>query len=148
MGYCGYEQNENNKQKYGNYISAEINIRKFYTNQNIRIINSYEESIKERNLIIESKYENEKEIKENCIIKINNKKIDFNYFYNFKETGKFKLEYIFKNNIKNVNCMFYKCIFLTNIDLSHFNTQYVTDMSFMFYGCESLTNINLSNFNT
>ena len=49
---------------------------------------------------------NENEIKENCIIKINNNVILFDYFYKFKEKGKFKIEYSFKNNIKNVAYMF------------------------------------------
>jgi surface protein len=44
--------------------------------------------------------------------------------------------------------MFYECSSLTNINLSNFNTQNVTNMSWMFGGCSSLTNINLSNFNT
>ena len=62
-------------------------------------------------------------IKENCIIKINNKTIPFNYFYKFEETGNFKLEYLFKNNIKNVAYMFFQCNSLRYIDLSHFNTK-------------------------
>ena len=41
--------------------------------------------------------------------------------------------------------MFSGCNSLTNIDLSNFNTQNVTNMSYMFYKCSSLTNINLSN---
>ena len=44
--------------------------------------------------------------------------------------------------------MFFECSSLTNIDLSNFNAQNVTNMSFMFYKCSSLTNIDLSNFNT
>ena len=44
--------------------------------------------------------------------------------------------------------MFSDCQSLTNINLSNFNTQNVTNMSYMFYDCSSLTNINLSNFNT
>ena len=36
--------------------------------------------------------------------------------------------------------MFSRCESLTNIDLSNFNTQNVTDMSDMFWGCESLKN--------
>ena len=44
--------------------------------------------------------------------------------------------------------MFYGCSSLTNIDLSNFNTNNVTDMSWMFSECSSLTNIDLSNFNT
>ena len=44
--------------------------------------------------------------------------------------------------------MFLGCSSLTNINLSNFNTQNVTNMWSMFDGCSSLTNINLSNFNT
>ena len=44
--------------------------------------------------------------------------------------------------------MFSGCNSLTNLNLSNFNTQNVTNMSFMFSECDSLTNINLSNFNT
>ena len=44
--------------------------------------------------------------------------------------------------------MFEGCSSLTNIDLSNFNTQNVTDVSFMFSRCSSLKNINLSYFNT
>ena len=41
--------------------------------------------------------------------------------------------------------MFSGCKSLTNIGLSNFNTQNVTDMSFMFKECYSLANIYLSN---
>ena len=44
--------------------------------------------------------------------------------------------------------MFSGCWSLTNINLSNFNTNNVTNMSDMFRECSSLTNINLSNFNT
>ena len=44
--------------------------------------------------------------------------------------------------------MFSGCNSLTNLNLSNFNTQNVTNMTSMFSGCTSLTNLNLSNFNT
>ncbi len=37
---------------------------------------------------------------------------------------------------------------LTEVDLSSFDTSYVTDMSFMFFGCTKLTNLDVSAFNT
>ena len=43
---------------------------------------------------------------------------------------------------------FSNCSSLTNIDLSNFNIDNVTDMSNMFSNCSSLTNIDLSNFDT
>ena len=71
------------------------------------------------------KYKNEKEIKEKCKIKINDKIIKFSYFYIFKKIGKYIIEYLFKDNLTKIDYMFYGCNLLTNIDLSNFNTQNV-----------------------
>ena len=92
--------------------------------------------------------ENEKEIKDNCEIYINDKLIPFSYFYKFNKKGKYTIKYNFKDNIKNMNFMFYLCSSLTNINLSNFNTNNVTNMNHMFSSCSSLTSLNLSNFNT
>ena len=124
------KDNIENIEENKNYILAEINIKK--DGEKIRIISTFEE-YKRINKLKEKeddyKYENEKEIKENCLIKINNKIIEFKYFYQFKEEGKYKIEYSFKNNIQNLAYLFYECNSLTNIDLSNFNTQNVTNMS-------------------
>jgi len=134
-----------------NYIIAEIEIKEEDINKEIQIINSFEE-VKRINEWKDDKddykYENEKEIKENCEIKINNNIIPFSYYYIFKNKGKYKIEYTFKNKLSKTCYMLSNCSSLTNINLSNFNTQNVTDMSNMFNGCKSLTNINLSNFNT
>ena len=161
-----------------NYITAEINIEEEDINKDIRIINSYEEYIRNNNLKMETenfnKYNNEKEIKDNFKIEINNKSIDLNYFYKFQEKGKYNIKYIYKNNITKTDFMLYGCELITYIDLSNFNakninymngmfgecislakinlsnsnTHNVTDMSNMFYNCESLTEVDLSGFNT
>ena len=44
--------------------------------------------------------------------------------------------------------MFNNCSSLTELNLSSFNTNQVTDMSDMFYNCRSLNELNLSSFNT
>ena len=93
-------------------------------------------------------YENEKEIKENILIKINGKIIEFTYYYKFKKEGKYIIEYSLKNNLTKTCYMFSNCFSLTNLNLSNFKTQNVTDMRWMFYNCNSLTNLDLSNFNT
>ena len=130
-----------------NYIISEIYIEE--NNQNIRIINSYEECNREYTLKrYKKEWENEKEIKDNCEIRINDKIIKFCYFYEFKKKGKYNINYIFKNNITNCNHMFSNCNKLTKIDLSNFNTNNVTNMRCMFSGCSSLTNIDLSYLNT
>ena len=55
----------------------------FYINESIRLINSFEQTIKEGENYYDIKkedyykYENEKEIKDNWEIEVNNKKIEF-----------------------------------------------------------------------
>ena len=142
---------KNKPNKIKNYIIGELYISDEDINKDIRIINSYEQVKREDEYnIIKGDYknENEKEIKENCIIKINGIVIPFCYFYKFKTSGKYIIEYSFNNFITNTNYMFYKCSSLTNLNLSNFNTTNVTNMSDMFSECSSLTNLNLSNFNT
>ena len=133
-----------------NFINAEIYIREEDVNKNKRIINSFE-NVKKENRWINDETDNirgnEKEIKR-CKIKINGKSIPFSYFYKFKKSGKYNIQYSFPNKLTNINNMFSLCSSLTNIDLSNFNTQNVTNMSDMFYRCISLTKIDLSNFNT
>ena len=138
----------NNKINNNNYIIAEIFIKDEDINEDIRIINSYEEQYRKWKLDkIKKKYKNEKEIKE-CEIKINGVIIPFNYYYKFKNKGKYTIKYTFKNYLTRVNYLFSECSSLTNINLSNFDTQNVTNMGCMFFNCKSLININLSNFNT
>ena len=119
---------------------AEIDIKE--DNKNIRIINSYEQFYKEYSwLAYRKENENEKEIKENCEIRINDEIIPFSYFYKFNKKGKYNIKYNFKKNIRNLNYMFFGCSSLTNLNLSNFNTQNVTNMEFMFCNCNSLKNI-------
>ena len=130
-----------------NYIITEFDIKK--DNQNIRIINSYEQARRENSYIeYKKEYENEAQIKDNCEIRINDELIPFSYFHTFNKKGKYTIKYSFLLNITKTNFMFRECSSLININLSNFNTNNVTNMSGMFYGCSSLTNINLSNFNT
>ena len=47
-----------------------------------------------------------------------------------------------------MHSMFYGCSNLIPLDLSNFNTSYVTQMNYMFLGCNNLISLDLSNFNT
>ena len=93
-------------------------------------------------LIYYSKDNYEEEIKK-CEIKINDELILFNYFYNFKSKRKYKIKYIFKNNIEKLCLLFSDCESIITIDLSNFNTNNVTNMSNMFPGCKSLKKENI-----
>ena len=122
------------QQLLDNCIIGELDIKE--DKQVIRIINSYEESNRENKYFYNKEYE--KEIKENCIIRINDEFIPFTYHYKFNKKGKYTILYIFKNNITNTNSMFSECSSLTILNLSYFNANNITDMSGMFRGCSSL----------
>ena len=97
--------------------------------QDIRIINSYEKANREKQFDnYKKENENEKEIKDNCEIRINGKFIPFSYYNKFNKKGKYTILYIFKNNITNTNYIFFGCKSLININLSYFNTNNVIDM--------------------
>ena len=51
------------------------------------------------------------------------------------------LEYLNTEKVTDMNGMFYNCLKLTSLDVTHFNTAKVTDMGYMFYNCSSLTTI-------
>ena len=136
-----------------NYIIAEIEIKEEDLYKDIRIINSFEHC---RNGIIlerekgekEEDFENEREIKQNCEIIINNEKIPFSFFYKFNKKGKYIILYLFKNKLSKINNLFHSCSSITNINLYKFNAENVTNMFDLFYNCSTLKNINFSNFNT
>ena len=134
-------------------IISEINIGKDEENEDIQIINSYEEFVRRnnkynKNIKYEEEYKNENEIKDNCEIEINEQIIPFSYSYKFEKEGKYIIKYSFNENLTRINHIFSLCEKITSINLSHFKTDYVTNISHLFYKCESLKNIDLSNTNT
>ena len=139
--------NNNNKDKKknndDNYIICEYNIK---NKNNIQILNSYEEVVRNNNYYKGKGIENEKEIKDNCEIYLNENKINFNYKYELE--GKNIIKIISKNSLNNTNYMFSNCSSLNSLNLSNFNTNNIINMSYMFSDCSSLTSLNLSNFNT
>ena len=146
--YKKYESEIINNDINNNFIIGEINIGPKDINKDIQIINSYENYKRNENWNYSKEYENEKEIKENIVIKINGKITNFSYTYKFEKEGKYIIEYLFKNNLTKTNHMFSYCESLTNLNLSNFDTQNINNMSYMFCGCISLTNLNLSNCDT
>ena len=162
---------KNNIEKNENYIIAKIEIKEqINKNKNVQIINSFEQSNrlyknnqsnmtetgilfnpnKSYSEIIDmiKKYENENEIKENCELIIDYKKVPFNYVWQFSSIGTHYIQYKFKKPLTKSNFLFYKCKYLTEIDLSNFDTKNINNMENMFDGCSSLKKINLTNINT
>ena len=137
--------------KRGNYIISDIYIEENDVNKDVRIINSFEQTKREfkwGDNENDNEFKNEKEIKENCEIEIDNKIIPFSYFYKFNKKGNHIIKYSFIKDLTKTDFLFYGCKSLTNINLSNLNTENVTNMRNMFGDCKSLKNINLLNLNT
>ena len=126
-----YFKNEAKINENENFIIGYIKVAKNDLKQ--RIIYSYENARKEGFL---KGIKNEEEIK-TCEIFINNKKIDFTYYYEFPNEGNYKIKYVFKQLLNSTNYMFYGCNSLLSLDLSNFNTQNVIDMHYIFRDCKS-----------
>ena len=130
---------------------GEIIIESSEINKDIQIINSFDNYILTQKLQYkkdDSLNKNEKELMKNIEIKINENNIGFSYTYKFNKAGKYKIEYIIKNDLTNINYMFFNCNKISNLFLPKLNTINITNMSNMFSGCNSLTNLSLSKFNT
>ena len=84
-------------------------------------------------------HNNLKELNEfNVELFIDEKKMKFKKSFKFEKEGEFKIKIIINESIKNCLNMFYNCKYLTQIDLSSFNTDNVINMSGMFHGCTHL----------
>ena len=130
----------------GNYILAEVLITDDNKDQEIQIINSHENLVREHEVQPEESQKNEEEIKK-CEIKINDKVIPFTYKYKFPGEGKYKICYTF-DNLTRADFLFYDCSAHVNIDCSHFNTRQITNMKAMFSYCSAAEKIDVSRFNT
>ena len=100
-----------------NYIIAEIDIKETEINKEIRIINSYEELIKDldtQHIKEENNYKNEDEIKIKCKIKINNEIVPFSYYKKFDKKGIYKIQYFFTEKMIKTDYMFANCFSLIN----------------------------------
>ena len=145
------EKNISANEQKSNCINGIIKIEN--NNFKQRIINSFENWKKE----YPDEYEwnkdsvkatpNEEKIKQ-IDIYINDEKIYFNYYYTFPKNGIYKIKYVFKDILKSINFLFYKCGSIISLDFSQFNGENLTNMGCAFTFCSSLTSLNLSNFNT
>lgn len=81
------------------------------------------------------------------------KKVQFNkdsslMFYNCSHLTTLDVSHFDTSKVTDMTSMFYGCSSLATLDLSHFDTSNVTNMYYMFYNCSSLTTLDLSHFDT
>ena len=67
----------------------------------------------------------DKEIKDSFDFYLDDKKIDFTLKYKFPKEGIYTLKILCKKNIENISYLFYECMDLIYLDLSHFETSKV-----------------------
>ena len=139
-----FPQFKSNDENNTNYIICEHLIKISNVGKPISILNYMSDAIISA---IGYGENNKEEITKDCIIYINNKKIDFTLKYKFPKEGKYIVKIEYKKIIKNMNCMFSNCETLKLIDLSNFKTEYVTSMIGLFTKCTSLTTLDLSKIN-
>ena len=160
-----YQLDKANESKE-NYIIAKVSVEVSKNkNKLVQIINSFENSIRENQyeqtnrkinpnnpyseiMDITKNYENENEIKDNCQILINSKKISFAYKYQSQYSGINAIKYIFAKKLSKADYLFYNCNLINSIYLSHFKTDKITNMESMFEWCTCLSEVNLTNINT
>ena len=136
------------KENINNYIICKYEITESKINQPIQILNCYENAVKNNSWFKNKGIENCKEIKENCDLFLNGKKIPFSYEYKFPKKGKYTIKIVIKKPLVNINFMFCYCSSLILIDFSNFNSKEVAIMNNMFHFCSSLKEVNLLNFST
>ena len=111
-----YIELEDTNIKINNCIECEYKIEQeiFQTDLKRRILNCYEESKKE-NPFLEG-IENEKQIKDNCELYLNDKKLDFCFEYEFENEGNLMITINYKKLLINTNFMFNNCLSLTYLN--------------------------------
>ena len=114
--------NKINEDIYKNIIECKINIENEDINKDIKL------------------YDN-KYIKEDIDIYINNKKLINENKYKFHKKGIYKYKLIFRNPITNLKSLFSECKNLYSINLFYLDTSKVTDISFMLNKCFNLKEI-------
>ena len=69
------------------------------------------------------------------------------YRYDFNQTYN-DVKFIWNTNVPDPGYMFAGCSYITEVDLSHFDTSQATNFRYIFTDCISITSINLSNIDT
>ena len=79
---------------------------------------------------------------------VNNMYGAFGYCYSLTSVDALKDWGTNTGKVTNMGALFYKCIWLTNVDLSKWNVSNVTDTDAMFEECTALETVNISGWNT
>ena len=79
-------------------------------------------------------------------IYINDAKVDFSQTIVFPKAGEYTILYNFKQKLTGMDRLFYQCVSLVSLDLSHFDASNVDEMDSTFRESKNLQTVNLNNF--
>jgi len=137
----------NNKNNINNKIEITLDINNNDNNKEIYFLDNTDYIEDKTN--IKHFHDNLKELNEqNIDLYINNIKYKFKKYFIPEKEGKYKIELIFKINIKDCSFMFAGCKNIIEINFQNFNTSNVINMRYMFTGCENIKELDLSSFDT
>ena len=140
---------QRNSSEFDYKIKGLISITEEDTKNEIRIINSFDNYIKQHYIKkINNDYYNEQELKDCIRIIIENQEYHFKYYHVFNNIGNYEIQYLISKNLTKANHIFADCESLTSLDFSEFNSEKIINMRNMFYNCKKLKGLNLSNLNT
>ena len=121
----------------------------YYTIKNCEefyLLHDFNNNIISENIEINAYNEGKKKkqfLEENINIFIDSQPIKFNYKYK-TNNNQIHVKFIFKRILIDLSFMFFECENLESIDLTKYDTTYITNMYCMFYGCSNLKSVDFS----
>ncbi len=68
-------------------------------------------------------------------------------YFDSPKDGFIKIKVYFLDPLASLDFLFYNCIDLINVDLSHLSTTYMSRISYTFYNCKNVEQINFTSLN-
>ena len=142
-----YPINDFINKEYNNEIEIIVKVEKEEIDKEIYYLDNTD--YVEYNTKKKHYHDNLKELNEtNVKLFINDIEHKYKKYFIPKKEGEYKIQLIFKKNIKDCSFMFAGCKNIININFSKFISKEITDMKYMFSGCVNINNLDLSSFNT
>ena len=79
---------------------------------------------------------------------VNNQRVEYEKYKRFNKIGIYTIKLIINIKITDAKFMFKNCWNIIEINMSKYNTEYITNMELFFAGCHKLKHVDLSLFDT
>ena len=143
-----YMSNKNdNNNKIMNFIDCYYTVK---NGEEFYLLHDFNNNNISKNIEINDYNEGKKKkkfLEENINIYIDSQPIKFNYKYK-ANNNQIHVKFIFKRILNDLSFMFFECLNLESIDLTKYDTTYISNMYCMLYGCSNLKSIDFSSLKT